>query len=84
MKSLLYLLHIPKPFFFDYSDGGILNSPNPEYIDGFHGSDRTYLKMVIQIVEKYPVLSCYFKDGKCLSDILQKLSGCRGSKGINY
>ena len=61
----------PQAFFFDYSDGGILNSPNPEYIDGFHGSDRTYLKMVIQIVEKYPVLSCYFKDGKCLSDILQ-------------
>jgi len=37
--------------YYDFSDFAIVQAPDDEAIDGFHGSERTYLRLVIQMLE---------------------------------
>lgn len=38
--------------FYDFSDFAMLGAPDTEAIDGYHGSERTYLRLLIAMLEK--------------------------------
>lgn len=57
---------------FVYNDGDEVGSNNCEFVDGFHGSNKTYLRVLMHIINKQPSLSCYFQSYSVLSDILEE------------
>lgn len=56
--------------FFSFNNGGELNSSNCEFIDGFHGSNKTYLRMVLRMLEQDEDLIPYFKESAKLKQYL--------------
>lgn len=38
--------------YYDFSDFASVQAPDEEAIDGFHGSERTYLRLFIQMLEQ--------------------------------
>lgn len=44
--------------FYDFSNGAWLNAPDEEFLDGFHGSERTYGKIMLKMAED-PILKPY-------------------------
>lgn len=47
---------------FDFSDGGAIGSRDAEFIDGFHGSDKTYLRMMVEMARKNRSVAAFFSD----------------------
>lgn len=47
---------------FDFSDGGVVGSRDAEFIDGFHGSDKTYLRMMVEMIRKNQLMVAFFRD----------------------
>lgn len=44
--------------FYDFSNGAWLDAPNEEFLDGFHGSERTYGKIMLKMADN-PILAPY-------------------------
>jgi len=61
--------------FYDYSDLSKINASNCEVIDGYHGSEKAYLRMLINMVEKSSILGAYV-DTTYLKNKLKKSEGC--------
>lgn len=57
---------------YDFSDGETFGSNNVEFIDGFHGSEKTYLRMMLEMIRKDSSISSYFKDTLVLKEIISE------------
>ena len=44
---------------FDFSNGLVINSNNEEFVDGFHGGEKTYARMLLKMLENQSVLKEY-------------------------
>ena len=44
---------------FDFSNPDTLNSLSKEFLDSSHGSEKTYLRLIIEMAEHDPVLQSY-------------------------
>lgn len=47
---------------YDFSDMSDINSPNTESLDGFHGSERTYAKIMLNLFENEAILRPYINE----------------------
>lgn len=69
IRPLFEKYHYP---LFDFSDGGAIGSRDAEFIDGFHGSDKTYLRMMVEMVRTDRTLGRYFRDTMELNQLILK------------
>ena len=53
--------------YYDFTDPALINSPDCEFIDGFHGGEVTYMRILLKLAEKYPFFNTYV-DQDYLSD----------------
>ena len=44
---------------FDFTDATTLNAPDEEFLDGNHGSEKTYARMMVTMAQRDPVLRGY-------------------------
>jgi hypothetical protein len=56
---------------FDFTDASVLNSPDEEFLDGNHGSEKTHARMILRMAEGDPVLGAYV-DVARIRDALEK------------
>jgi hypothetical protein len=64
--------------FYDFSDFAWLGAPDSEAIDGFHGSERTYLRLLISMLEQGSQLNRYAS----LSQLQQILATAKSHTNI--
>lgn len=61
--------------FWDFTDATIFNSNDTEFIDGFHGGELTYLKMMRFMVDNNSIIKDYIDSNKvnlpCLIDSIE-------------
>lgn len=55
---------------FDFSDGGLVGSRDAEFIDGFHGSEKTYLRMMVEMKRKEETISKFIRDTTELNQLI--------------
>ncbi|OUW80503.1 MAG: hypothetical protein CBD77_00235 [bacterium TMED217] len=55
--------------FWDYSNPSIINSSNIEFIDGFHGGELTYAKILLNMSENNSLANKYISYGSLKNDI---------------
>lgn len=55
---------------FDFSDGNIIGSMDTEFLDGFHGSEKTYLRMLIEMTKQDNTLLPYLQDTVKLKQLI--------------
>lgn len=67
IRPLFERYHYP---LFDFSDGGAIGSRDAEFIDGFHGSEKTYLRMMVEMVRKDQSVGRYFRDTTELNQLI--------------
>lgn len=58
--------------FFDFSDVRSLGATNAEFVDGFHGSSVTYMRMLIKMAQEDETLRLY-TDPQALEEIFNSL-----------
>ncbi len=61
--------------FFDFSDLASLGSPDSETIDGFHGSEKAYVRLFVRLIEGDPVLRSFARDPDYLIARIERASG---------
>lgn len=59
----------------DFSDLADLGASDRETIDGFHGSEKAYLRLVMRLVERDAKLSAFARDRAWLQERLMKTPG---------
>lgn len=69
IRPLFEKYHYP---LFDFSDGGAIGSRDAEFIDGFHGSDKTYLRMMVEMARRDKTVGMYFRDTTQLNQLILK------------
>jgi hypothetical protein len=57
--------------YYDYTDAGIIGSSDCEFIDGFHGGDVTYLRILKDLTEKEVSLAKYINKAFLNKNIVQ-------------
>jgi hypothetical protein len=50
--------------FFDFSDPSAIDASDAEFIDGYHGSERTYAALVLRIADRVPELAARISPGE--------------------
>lgn len=69
-RSIRPLFEKYKYTLYDFSDGETFGSNDTEFIDGFHGSEKTYLRMMLEMVRKDSCISSYFRDTLVLKKMI--------------
>jgi hypothetical protein len=54
---------------YDFTDGEKINSKNTEFIDGFHGGERTYQRLLIEILRQGSALNTVCDSDKLIEDL---------------
>ncbi|GAB2680504.1 hypothetical protein GCM10027036_38640 [Flavihumibacter cheonanensis] len=57
---------------FDFTNPATLNSSDSEFVDGFHGGEYTYAKIVLEISGSEYFLSKYVNRGNLQSKIFNR------------
>lgn len=65
---------------YDFSDGESFGSNDAEFIDGFHGSEKTYLRMMLEMVRKDSFIGSYFEDTLTLKKMIAVYPDIRANK----
>lgn len=60
--------------FYDYTAASIIDSGDCEFIDGFHGGEVTYMRILNDLAQKYPPLNI-FVDQRLLNKSINKHKG---------
>ena len=75
-KYLIYLISKIRPIFnkykfefYQFNNMNSCNSNDSETIDGFHGSERTYLKLLLEILSKQSILNMSCNSSRLKEDL---------------
>jgi hypothetical protein len=60
--------------FYDFTNPKSCNAFDREFVDGFHGSEKVYLKMLIKILESESVLNKFVKIERIKRDLTESIS----------
>ncbi len=68
-NSLPWLIRAKGHEFYDFTDIASCNSSDNEVIDGFHGSERTYVKMLVSMLDSGSVLNNVTSSARLREDL---------------